>query len=142
MINNNNNDFAFYMHQFKQFDFEYKNRPCSFSKTIKFLMIQRGMKNADLADILGVVPSYISNLVNEDPTEEKKHSTKVIVAICIILQLSPYMSLYLLKLAGCTIMNNHKDRCFLFLLCYCYTMSLEECDELLYELCGERFYKL
>lgn len=110
---------------------ERQNIPSSFSAILKYHMEYRNISNAQLAYILGVSPSYISSLTNEDCHEAIRHSTKLIVSICIALKLPPSMSSNLLSYAGCELLNNSKDRAYEFLLNYYFNTSIEECNRIL-----------
>lgn len=116
---------------FKEYTHHKNYKSSSFSELLKHYMTCKKMNNSSFSLILGISPSYISSLTNEDPFEEIRHSTKLIVAICIALNLPPCMSYNLLHLAGCDLLNNSKDRAYDFLLNYYYNSSLEECNNIL-----------
>lgn len=119
--------------QFRMYEKELKDVPVTFSKALKYHMDQRAVSSADLSKMLKVSPVQISYLVNESEDEVVRHTPKMIVAICVALNLSPTLSLNLLELAGCSLLNNRKERVYRYIVDFLYNQSLDFVDEFLIE---------
>ena len=124
-------DVQYAIGQFHMYENELKGIPITFSKALKYHMEQRGVSNADLSKLLNVSPVQISYLVNESEDEVVRHTPKMIVAICVALNLSPTISLHLLELAGCSLLNNRKERVYRYIVDFLYNQSLDFVDEFL-----------
>ena len=104
-----------------------------FYDAIRYFIKLRNTNQTAIALELNVSPGYISNVMNR----REALSVRLIVAMMIILHVSPYYSKKILSLAGFSVEESPKYLVYHILLNEHYTASLEYCDAVIDVLCTE-----
>lgn len=105
-----------------------QNMPGGFSKALVYLMKWKEMTVEELAEAAYVDPKTIQRLRGSDDYQTK---IETIIAVCIGLQLHPYISNELIKRSSCSLGIGEKYITYRFILDTCYTKTIAECNDLL-----------